>query len=142
MVRLNLAYRERCIRILYVSDHLFPNLNIPQWHVISCFASGKKVSISRSRCRNVSHHHAAEISLQDPLNSPDVYLIEPVFRVVQSGLDDALWAKGILWMDDNLVKSAQVGRIDEAAQNHQGEASQEEDSLSRLRENHIATAKL
>jgi hypothetical protein len=46
-------------------------------------------------------------------------------------------------MDSNLVKSAQVGRrIDEAAQNHQGEASQDEDSPSRLRENHIATAEL
>ena len=60
--------------------------------VNSCFASGKEVSGAMSRCGVYPRYQAAEISLQDPLNSPGVHLTEPVFRVVLSGADDGLWA--------------------------------------------------
>ena len=92
MVRLNLAYRERCIPVLHVSGHLFPNLNVPQWHR-ELLLRVRKGGLGRNVTMwSVSPLQAAEISLQDPLNSPGVHLTEPVFRVVQSGLADTLWA--------------------------------------------------
>lgn len=67
IVRFNMAYCERFIRVSHVSGHVFPISTSLNGIVISCFASGKEVSSARSRCRGVSHHHAVEIFLQDPL---------------------------------------------------------------------------